>query len=144
MQITKIYTDGKEINLNDLKNYQILIDTMDTSNSATLGADDKYKGDAVDVAIKNYLKENNLKSVNATKITELPFDSKRKMMSAIYKKENQTYLYIKGSLESILQRSKSILYGIFERKRILGTLGYVCRTINAIYIRCSFTNISNK
>ena len=23
MQITKIYTDGKEINLNDLKNYQI-------------------------------------------------------------------------------------------------------------------------
>lgn len=109
MQITKIYTDGKEINLNDLKNYQILIDTMDTSNSATLGADDKYKGDAVDVAIKNYLKENNLKSVNATKITELPFDSKRKMMSAIYKKENQTYLYIKGSLESILQRSKSIL-----------------------------------
>ena len=109
MHMTKIYTNNKEIPLDNLKENQILIDIMDNSNSATLSDNGTYTGDAIDVAIKNYLKENNLKSLPATKITELPFDSKRKMMSGIYKKDNQIYLYIKGSLEAIIQRSKAIL-----------------------------------
>ena len=109
MKVTKLYTDNKEIELNDIKNYQTLINVMDNSNSATLASDGLYTGDAVDVAIKNYLKENNLKSEEVTKITELPFDSKRKMMSAVYKKGDETYLYLKGSLEVILQRSTKIL-----------------------------------
>ncbi len=109
MKVTKLYTDNKEIELNDIKNYQTLINVMDNSNSATLASDGLYTGDAVDVAIKNYLKENNLKSEEVTKITELPFDSKRKMMSAVYKKDGETYLYLKGSLEAILQRSTKIL-----------------------------------
>ena len=87
MKVTKLYTDNKEIELKDIKNYQTLINVMDNSNSATLASDGLYTGDAVDVAIKNYLKENNLKSEEVTKITELPFDSKRKMMSAVYKKK---------------------------------------------------------
>ena len=109
MKLTKLYTNNKEISLDNLKDYQTLIDIMDNSNSATLNKDGLYTGDAVDVAIKNFLKENNLKSNNVTKITELPFDSKRKMMSAIYKNEKGVYLYLKGSLEAILQRSTKIL-----------------------------------
>ena len=109
MKVTKLYTDNKEIELKDIKNYQTLINVMDNSNSATLASDGLYTGDAVDVAIKNYLKENNLKSEEVTKITELPFDSKRKMMSAVYKTDGETYLYLKGSLEAILQRSTKIL-----------------------------------
>ena len=109
MKVTKIYTNNKEINLDKLKNYQTLIDVMDNANSATISQDNLYTGDAVDVAIKNFLKENNLKSKNVTKITELPFDSKRKMMSAVYQSNDGIYLYLKGSLESIIQRSKKIL-----------------------------------
>ena len=109
MHITKIYTDKKEIALTDLKNYQTLINIMDGSNSATLSDNGKYTGDAVDVAIKNHLKENNLKPNRVKKITELPFDSDRKMMSGIYKQGEETYLYTKGSLESIISRSKHIL-----------------------------------
>ena len=109
MHITKIYTDEKEIALTDLKNYQTLINIMDGSNSATLSDNGKYTGDAVDVAIKNHLKENNLKPNRVKKITELPFDSDRKMMSGIYKQGEETYLYTKGSLESIISRSKHIL-----------------------------------
>lgn len=60
MHLTKIYTDEKEIPLNELKNYQTLIDVMDGSNSATLSDNGTYTGDAVDVAIKNHLKENKL------------------------------------------------------------------------------------
>ena len=108
MHITKIYTDEKEIPLNELKNYQTLIDVMDGSNSATLSDNGTYTGDAVDVAIKNHLKENKLKPSKVKKITELPFDSDRKMMSGVYEKDGEIYLYTKGSLESLIARSKSI------------------------------------
>ena len=109
MRITKIYTDSKDIPLENLKDYPILIGIMDGANSATLTDDGKYTGDAVDVAIKNYLKENKLTSQKLKKITELPFDSDRKMMSGIYEKDGEVYLYTKGSLEAISERSKSIL-----------------------------------
>lgn len=109
MKMTKIYTNGQNLPLEDLKDNQTLIDIMDNSNSATLNEDGLYSGDAMDVAIKNYLKENKLKTTPVKKITELPFDSNRKMMSAVYKKDEETYLYIKGGLESIIKRSKSIL-----------------------------------
>ena len=108
MHITKIYTDEKEIPLDELKNYQTLIDIMDGSNSATLSDKGKYTGDAVDVAIKNHLKEDKLKPSKVKKITELPFDSDRKMMSGVYEKDGEIYLYTKGSLESLIARSKSI------------------------------------
>ena len=108
MHLTKIYTDEKEIPLNELKNYQTLIDVMDGSNSATLSDNGSYTGDAVDVAIKNHLKENKLQPSKVKKITELPFDSDRKMMSGVYEKDGEIYLYTKGSLESLIARSKSI------------------------------------
>lgn len=108
MKLTKIFSN-EEINLQTLKTNQTLIDIMNNSNSATLNDSGHYSGDAVDVAIKNFIKENNLKTSEVKKITELPFDSDRKMMSAIYKKDNETYLYLKGSLEAIIKRSKNIL-----------------------------------
>ena len=109
MKMTKIYTNGQDLPLEELKENQTLIDIMDNSNSATLNEDGLYSGDAIDVAIKNYLKENKLKTTPVKKITELPFDSDRKMMSAVYQKEDEAYLYIKGGLEAIIKRSKSIL-----------------------------------
>lgn len=109
MKMTKIYTNGQDLPLEELKENQTLIDIMDNSNSATLNEDGLYSGDAIDVAIKNYLKENKLKTTPVKKITELPFDSDRKMMSAVYQKEDEVYLYIKGGLEAIIKRSKSIL-----------------------------------
>lgn len=109
MQLTKVYIHSREVPLEELKNQQMLIDIMDHSNSATLKNDGLYIGDAVDVAIKNYLQVNKLKSNSGKEITELPFDSDRKMMSTIYQVEDEVYLYTKGSLESLLERSKYIL-----------------------------------
>ena len=109
MQLTKVYIHSREVPLEELKNQQMLIDIMDHSNSATLKNDGLYIGDAVDVAIKNYLQVNKLKPTSGKEITELPFDSDRKMMSAIYQVKDEAYLYTKGSLESLLERSKYIL-----------------------------------
>ena len=67
MHLTKIYTDKKELPLEELKENQILVDIMDNSNSATLNEDGMYSGDAIDVAIKNHLKENKLQSTPVKK-----------------------------------------------------------------------------
>ena len=116
MQLIKIYTNNQELPLEELQQNQILVDIMNNSNSATLNEKGLYSGDAVDVAIKNYLTEHKLKTTKVTKITELPFDSDRKMMSAIYQQGEDTYLYIKGSLESIIKRSKTVLSNNKEEK----------------------------
>ena len=116
MQLIKIYTNNQELPLEELQQNQILVDIMNNSNSATLNEKGLYSGDAVDVAIKNYLTEHKLKTTRVTKITELPFDSDRKMMSAIYQQGEDTYLYIKGSLESIIKRSKTVLSNNKEEK----------------------------
>ena len=108
MQLMKIVVGANEEPLESLKDNQILINIMDNANAATLNEDNKYSGDAMDVAIKNYLQENKIKSTKAKKIIELPFDSDRKMMSTVYKENGKTYLYIKGSLESLAKRSKKI------------------------------------
>ena len=108
MQLMKIVVGGNEKPLESLKDNQILINIMDNANAATLNEDNKYSGDAMDVAIKNYLQENKIKSTKAKKIIELPFDSDRKMMSTVYEENGKTYLYIKGSLESLAKRSKKI------------------------------------
>ncbi len=108
MQLIKIVVGGNEKPLESLKDNQILINIMDNANAATLNEDNKYSGDAMDVAIKNYLQENKIKSTKAKKIIELPFDSDRKMMSTVYEENGKTYLYIKGSLESLAKRSKKI------------------------------------
>ena len=108
MQLMKIVVGANEEPLESLKDNQILINIMDNANAATLNEDNKYSGDAMDVAIKNYLQENKIKSTKAKKIIELPFDSDRKMMSTVYEENGKTYLYIKGSLESLAKRSKKI------------------------------------
>ena len=108
MQLMKIVVGANEEPLESLKDNQILINIMDNANTATLNEDNKYSGDAMDVAIKNYLQENKIKSTKAKKIIELPFDSDRKMMSTVYEENGKTYLYIKGSLESLAKRSKKI------------------------------------
>ena len=108
MQLMKIVVGANEETLESLKDNQILINIMDNANAATLNEDNKYSGDAMDVAIKNYLQENKIKSTKAKKIIELPFDSDRKMMSTVYEENGKTYLYIKGSLESLAKRSKKI------------------------------------
>lgn len=109
MEVTRIFVSDKEIELNEIKNYSIFIDIINYCNTAVLNDNGTHNGDAVDVALKDFLKNNNLKCKNNRKIIELPFDSERKMMSTIYNIENNIFLYTKGSFEEILKRTNKIL-----------------------------------
>lgn len=113
MEILKVYTNGNLIPLEDIKNCQTFINIMLCCNNSTKDDDGKYRGDAVEVALNQYLEKQKIDVETLQKkkkrVLELPFDSKRKMMSTIYEENNGKVIYTKGSLESLLPRCKSIL-----------------------------------
>lgn len=113
MEILKVYTNGNLIPLEDIKNYQTFINIMLCCNNSTKDDDGKYRGDAVEVALNQYLEKQKIDVETLQKkkkrVLELPFDSKRKMMSTIYEENDGKVIYTKGSLESLLPRCKSVL-----------------------------------
>lgn len=109
MEVVKIFTSNKEIMLKDLNQYPKLVEIMHLCNTATKNNKNIYLGDSVDVAIKNCLKVQKLKDYKVNKISELPFDSKRKMMSVVVDINSQELMYTKGSFEAILDNSNKVL-----------------------------------
>ena len=113
MEILKVYMNGNLISLEDIKNYQTFINIMLCCNNSTKDDDGKYRGDAVEVALNQYLEKQKIDVETLQKkkkrVLELPFDSKRKMMSTIYEENNGKVIYTKGSLESLLPRCESVL-----------------------------------
>ena len=114
MEVIKIYTDNNIINLRDIKNNPELIDIMALCNNAAFDNKDFF-GDSIEVALANYLLKYkiNFEDIQKKKklIIELPFDSDRKLMSAIYEDNKKYYIYTKGSLENLINRCKYVLLG---------------------------------
>lgn len=109
MEVSKIFDGDKELTLNDISHYPRLVEIIDYCNTSLINEKNEYTGDAVDVALKEYIEKNNAQAPKHQKIIELPFDSDRKMMSAIYQVENEKIIYTKGSFESILEKSNRLL-----------------------------------
>ncbi len=101
MEVVKVYSSLNEVNeVND-----VFKNIISFCNTAVLNEDGNYIGDSVDVALKNYLKED----IKGKKISEIPFDSDRKMMSVVYDIDDKVMLYTKGSFESILDKCIKVL-----------------------------------
>ena len=107
MEVTDIYVDLNDILVSKVLDYPSLAEIMFLRNTATKNKDNSYSGDSVDVALKNCL--SNYKLTNYTRLVELPFDSNRKMMSSVYKYNNEIKMYSKGSLESLIEKCNRIL-----------------------------------
>ena len=105
MEVLKICLFNENIGLNNISDYKIVCDIINDCNTAEITQGGKIIGDAVDVALKDILKINKVKLNSQKKLAELPFDSDRKMMSYVYEVDNKKYMYTKGSLESIIDRS---------------------------------------
>ncbi len=109
MEVVKVCLPTGEIPLDAIQTYSPFTEIIEYCNTSVLNESGLYTGDAVDVALKNYRKKYEMKVEPATMRLELPFDSDRKMMSVIYDKDQQTFLYTKGSFESIIKRCTSVL-----------------------------------
>lgn len=68
--------------------------------------DDKYIGDPTEVALASFIKDNYLKiNEKYSRIKEIPFDSKRKKMTVIIKKQGGYDAYSKGAIEELLNHA---------------------------------------
>lgn len=113
MTVVKI-VEGTKLKLNireDIKSTSSLVNIIGLCNNAYENPDKKgeYFGDSVEIAFIKYLKKLgiNHKKLNTKhkRITELPFDSDRKMMSTVNIINDKKYILVKGSLSSVLKNS---------------------------------------
>ena len=85
---------------------------MALCSDAILG-DNGAEGEPTECALVNFANDNQLPKYELEKLSprvaELPFDSLRKMMSTLHKKEDGFVQYTKGALDEVLARCNSIL-----------------------------------
>ena len=110
MEIKSIYLNNKLYNENDIINQNnLLYECASLCQDVVRNNDGTFYGDETEVAIIKYLDKIEYKTTINERIKEYPFDSDRKMMSVIYKKDNDNVAYIKGSFDSIISRCSKYL-----------------------------------
>ena len=122
MEVIRLFVNNQDYQPDDFdfQHYPFFVRIMGLCNNTVLDENKKYYGDAVEVAVANYLANYNILKENLEKenprVMEIPFDSERKMMSSINENDQEKYMYVKGSLDAILSRSSSILIDGKEKK----------------------------
>lgn len=112
MEIIEIYTNEKEEKMISLKENFHFVNIMALCNNTCLNEFNQYYGDGVEVACSNYLKKINISKENLEnnypRIIEIPFDSKRKMMSTVNLVDGKKIMYLKGGFDSVIEKCKFI------------------------------------
>ena len=117
MTVKKVFYDGKIENIEDIKEHNedlkelVYISMM--CNDTKVGADKQLTGDPTETALidmgfnldfEPYILE------NWQRVKEVPFDSDRKLMTTVNKRDGKYYVFTKGGIDELLKRSTSYLY----------------------------------
>lgn len=114
MTVKKVYVNGKVLEENGLDSKReaenLILKESILCNDAT-----NEVGDPTEIALIN-LSENydfNYKELKEKypRISEIPFDSDRKLMSTVHKIDDKIIMFTKGALDSLLPRVKFIMHG---------------------------------
>ena len=115
MEVIELFVDGEDYVASDFPfcDDPVLVNIVGLCNNAVLNDQGEYYGDAVEVAGANFLREAHILKEQLEKsyprVMEIPFDSERKLMSSINQDGKNKYIYVKGSMDSILSSCSSIL-----------------------------------
>ena len=116
MTVKKVYVDGELIDGESLildNNVQAyLLKNAILCNDST-SQDGREIGDPTEVALVNLghklsINELNLRG-DISRLSEIPFDSDRKLMSTLHKIDNKNVMFTKGALDVMLDRVKYIM-----------------------------------
>ena len=115
MEVVSCYFNLEDTNFDDFAPTKDCVVSLILAlcNTSTKNKKGEYVGDAVDVALLNFLESKKVFS-NAVKkqykkVVEIPFDSDRKMMSFVYQKNDKKSIFTKGSTESVLKNCSYVL-----------------------------------
>lgn len=116
MTVKKIYIDEKVINSEDIdlnNNLQGSLIKFSCLCSDAISSNGSEIGDPTETALTNLasklgMKETEIRN-NHKRLSEIPFDSDRKLMSVLCDIDNKNLMITKGALDVILRRTKYIL-----------------------------------
>lgn len=112
MTITSTFLDGKLQPQSDGVDNELFLKAMLLCNDTALSKG-KFIGDPTEIALSDYGKvcgKNKIKlGKECKRINELPFDSRRKLMSTLNDVDGKNYMFTKGAVDSLLKKCKSIL-----------------------------------
>ena len=112
MTVVRIFRNNKIV-LNpreSIKKDENIIKIMGLCNNAYENPDkqNEFFGDSVEIAFLRYMNKLGIKhkkfASKYPRLGELPFDSDRKMMSTLNEIDGKNYLFVKGSLSSVLKK----------------------------------------
>jgi Ca2+-transporting ATPase len=104
----KLY-DHRELNtISQNQEMGLLFHAFALNNDATEGEDKVITGDSTEVALMQVAKEKGLVSSIWPRIGEIPFDSKRKMMTTFHLHNNKIISFTKGAPDEILRHCNNI------------------------------------
>ena len=108
MKVRKFYFD-QEIDAENIENELALNCIYFCNNAEKVFKDNEevFIGDETDIALKEF-SQDNVKKIGI-KINEVPFTSKRKMMSVIYKIEKEKFVFSKGATEILIEKCNRYL-----------------------------------
>ncbi|MCB2314216.1 cation-translocating P-type ATPase [Clostridium tagluense] len=116
MTVQKIYVDEKVLSHDELDHDKLLeknLVLMALLCNDAITVKDKEIGDPTEVALVNLGEVYDLDELDIRKdyprVSEVPFDSDRKLMSTANKLEDKTFMITKGALDVLLLRSISIV-----------------------------------
>jgi len=88
---------------------QLLLINMALSNDVHKNEEGKAVGDSTEIALYEYAATKNILKLDLQRkyprVAEIPFDAIRKCMSTLHRYEHRHILFVKGALESLLERS---------------------------------------
>lgn len=105
MTVVKVYSDDKIGFCSDLLSHNMVL-CNDSEYS-----DGRFIGDPTETALMDYVDNSNSIVSKYRRIVEVPFDSDRKMMSTVNSYDDGLRMFVKGSLESILNCCTSYIVG---------------------------------
>ena len=119
MTVKKIFYDGKLENIEEIKlispDLQELVYISMMCNDTKVGPDNKLTGDPTETALVDMgFKLDFQPPVFETmpRVKEIPFDSDRKLMTTVNKRDGKYYVFTKGGIDELLKRcNRYILNG---------------------------------
>ena len=112
MTVTRFFTDQQLFSVSALsyEKYPSLVEGFLLCNDSSI-SEEGALGDPTELALLTMVSPKLKEQLDAQmpRTSEIPFDSKRKLMTTVHRKKSASISYTKGSVEEILKRSTHIL-----------------------------------
>ncbi len=152
MTVTEVWSPETSPDGLSLSAQDALLLGMMLNHNVKKDADGKPTGESTELALAVYAAENRpaLLPDEYKRLSELPFDSERKMMTTVHQLNDKQFLIVsKGAIEAILKAcedtDEAVMIAAGEKmaKNGLRVLAYGCKVLNELPKELSFSTLEN-